>query len=172
VINTFLVRDPQKSVDLSFSCVYCTTTRSTVLFDMSKNSALSIQISTGDSRPIFKQIVDGVRMQIACGDLAVGVKLPSVRGLAMQLTVNPNTVAKAYNELTSQGLVESRQGLGLFVAAPRQMLSDAEQQKLLDEALASFINEVAYLDFSDQDVIAAVTDALHQLHAPKQSQGK
>jgi GntR family transcriptional regulator len=79
-----------------------------------------IQIATGDSRSISKQIVDAVRMKIATAEIAPGDQLPSVRGLAQQLTVNPNTVAKAYAELTAEGWVESRQGLGLYVATPRQ----------------------------------------------------
>ena len=55
-------------------------------------------------------------MKIATGELAPGDQLPSVRGLAQQLTINPNTVAKAYAELTAEGWLESRQGLGLYVA--------------------------------------------------------
>ncbi len=94
-----------------------------------------IQIVTGDARPIFKQIVDGIRMQIMTGQLQVGSKLPSVRGLSMQLTVNTNTVAKAYTELLSNGLVESRNGLGLFVIQPKQILSDQERQQRLEKAV-------------------------------------
>ena len=58
---------------------------------MARTQALMIQIATGDPRPISKQIVDAVRMKIATGDLEPGDQLPSVRGLAQQLTVNPNT---------------------------------------------------------------------------------
>ena len=82
-----------------------------------------IQIATGDPRPITRQIVDAVRMKIATGELDAGDQLPSVRGLAQQLMVNPNTVAKAYAELSAEGWLESRQGMGLYVAAPRQRLS-------------------------------------------------
>nr|WP_241493384.1 MULTISPECIES: GntR family transcriptional regulator [Kordiimonas] len=124
---------------------------------------LSIQIVTGDSRPIFKQIVDGIRMEVAKGSLPPGAKLPSVRGLAMQLMINANTVAKAYGELTALGLVEARQGLGLFVTEPRQLLSDEEQQKRLDAAVGAFINEVAYLSYDSEHIIKAVQDALTSL---------
>ena len=64
-----------------------------------------IFIATGDSRPIFRQIVDGLRMKIVSGELEPNTKLPSVRALAMQLMINPNTVAKAYGELTAEGEV-------------------------------------------------------------------
>ena len=130
---------------------------------MTKPAVLNIQITTGDTRPIFKQIVDGVRMQIARGELAVGAKLPSVRGLAMQLMVNANTVAKAYSELNTQGLVVSRQGLGLFVAPQRQLLSQEEQQHKLDAAVAAFVNDVAYLDYSSEQLSNAISEALQKL---------
>lgn len=134
---------------------------------MSKPTALDVQITTGDVRPIFKQIVDEIRMQIARGDLDVGAKLPSVRGLAMQLNVNANTVAKAYNELSSQGLVESRQGLGLFVAPQRQRLSQSEQRNKLNTAVANLVNEAAYLDFTEAEILAAVSSALGELDSYK-----
>ena len=81
---------------------------------MARTQALMIQIATGDPRPISKQIVDGIRMKVATGELELGMQLPSVRGLAQQLTINPNTVAKAYAALTAEGWLESRQGLGLM----------------------------------------------------------
>ncbi len=126
-------------------------------------SNVKIQIVTGDARPIFKQIVDGIRMEIARGELPVGTKLPSVRGLAMQLMINANTVAKAYGELTAQGLVEPRQGLGLFVSEPRQLLSEEEQKKRLHTAVDTFVNEVAYLEFKTEDILKEVQDALTKL---------
>lgn len=139
---------------------------------MTNISNVKIQIVTGDARPIFKQIVDGIRMEIARGELPVGAKLPSVRGLAMQLMINANTVAKAYGELTVQGLVESRQGLGLFVAEPRQMLSKKEQEKRLQTAVDGFVNEVAYLEFNTEEILEEVRKALTKLDsAPNTDDG-
>jgi len=130
---------------------------------MSQIGTVNIQIVTGDVRPIFKQIVDGIRMEIAHGNLATGAKLPSVRGLAMQLMINANTVAKAYGELTAQGLVEARQGLGLFVSEPRQLLSEEEQEKRLNTAVNAFVNDVAYLGYSDDQILGRIEDALTKL---------
>ncbi|MBU3003563.1 GntR family transcriptional regulator [Paraglaciecola arctica] len=137
---------------------------------MSDVKAVNINIAPGDTRPIFKQIVDGIRMQIACGNLPVGAKLPSVRGLAMQLTINANTVAKAYTELTNQGLVEARQGLGLFVSQPRQQLNIEEQRKRLGDAVQAFVNDVAYLDFSAEQITEKVSVALNQLATNKENE--
>lgn len=112
-----------------------------------------IQIATGDPRPIFRQIVDGLRRKVATGELVPGTRLPSVRGLAMQLTVNANTVAKAYAELTAEGLIESRTGVGVFVAEPRQRLSDDERERRLEEALQSFVGSVIALGFTPDEIV-------------------
>ncbi len=135
---------------------------------MARNQALMIEIATGDPRPISKQIVDGVRMKIATGELLLGVQLPSVRGLAMQLAINPNTVAKAYAELTAEGWLEARQGLGLFVAPPRQRLSHAEREKRFDEAVNRFVHDVIALDVSADEVLSRL-DLELQACAPKKT---
>jgi len=126
-----------------------------------------IQIVTGDARPIFKQIVDGIRMQIMTGQLPIGSKLPSVRGLSMQLTVNTNTVAKAYAELLSQGLVESRKGLGLFVIQHKQILNDQERQERLESAIDAMIVETIGLSFSDDEILQLIQIKLSKLHDKK-----
>ena len=130
---------------------------------MARTSPLMIQVATGDPRPIGRQIVDAVRMKIATGELTHGNQLPSVRGLAQQLMINPNTVAKAYAELTTEGWLESRQGTGLFVAAPRQRLSDAERDRRLDDAIGRFVNDVIPLGFAADEVQARVADAFELL---------
>lgn len=124
---------------------------------------LMLQVATGDPRPIGRQIVDAVRMKIATGELAHGDQLPSVRGLAQQLMVNPNTVAKAYAELATEGWLDARQGTGLFVAAPRQRLSDAERERRLDDAIGRFVNDVIPLGFPSDDVEARVAREFQQL---------
>lgn len=128
-----------------------------------KPKALNIEIVTGDSRPIFKQIVDGVRREMAKGRIVPGDLLPSYRGLAAQLTINPNTVAKAYSQLANDGIVDSRKGLGLFVAEPRQVLSKKEKQQRLAHAVDGFINDTISLGFSDDQILSEVERALTDL---------
>ena len=127
---------------------------------MSKSSVITIKVVTGDIRPIFKQIVDGIRLEIATGKLLPGSKLPSYRGLAMQLMINPNTVAKAYAELSNQGLIESKKGLGLFVSENRQMLSDDERSQKLAKAVDAFINEKVHLNYSDDEIVTVLKNKL------------
>jgi len=135
---------------------------------MSRRSPLLLTIAPGDPRPITRQIIDGVRRLIASGELPVGAALPSVRGLAQQLTINPNTVAKAYNELAAEGWLDSRPGLGLFVAPPRQVLSLEERERRLDEAVQRFVGEVIALDLPTGRVLDKVAGELSFL-TPKKS---
>ena len=135
---------------------------------MARTAPLMLQIVTGDPRPISRQIVDGVRMAIATAELVVGAQLPSVRGLAQQLGVNPNTVAKAYAELAAEGWLESRQGLGLFVAPPRPRLSREERDKRFDEAVRRFVHEVVALDLGSDAVLARL-DAELSAFVPRKS---
>ena len=135
---------------------------------MARTTPLMIQVATGDPRPIGKQIVDAVRMKIATGELDPGDQLPSVRGLAQQLTINPNTVAKAYAELAAEGWLESRQGVGLYVAPQRQRLSDTERERRLDDAIQRFLHEVVALDFPPDEVQARLHHEFLAL-APRKS---
>lgn len=130
---------------------------------MARIRPLMIQIATGDPRPITRQIIDAVRMKIATGALEHGDLLPSVRGLAQQLTINPNTVARAYAELTTEGWLLSRQGMGLFVAAPRQRLSDGERERRLTEAIDRFAHDVIPLGFPPEEVQQRVADEFQHL---------
>jgi len=86
--------------------------------------------------------------------------LPSVRGLAQQLSINPNTVAKAYAELVAEGWLHSRAGLGLFVAEQRQRLSDTECARRLDEAVDRFVSDVIGLGYPQQTVLDRVAAEL------------
>jgi GntR family transcriptional regulator len=135
---------------------------------MARTQPLMLQIATGDPRPISRQIVDGVRRAVATGELEPGAQLPSVRGLAVQLSINPNTVAKAYAELTAEGWLESRQGLGLFVAPPRQRLSHDERERRMDEAVSRFVHDVIALDYPADEAVARIDQELRLL-APRKS---
>lgn len=131
---------------------------------MARSKGLLLQIATGDPRPISRQIVDGVRLRIATGELQIGEALPSVRGLAQQLLINPNTVAKAYTELTAEGWLEARQGLGLFVAQPRQQrLSTAERKRRFDEAVQRFVGEVITLEMEPAEVQERLAEELAEI---------
>ncbi len=130
---------------------------------MSKTVPLFLSVSAADPRSITRQITDGIRMAIARGELPVGAQLPSVRGLAEQLTINPKTVARAYDDLAAEGWLNPRQGMGLFVAAPRQRLSKTERDRRLSLAIESFSAEVIGLDFPLQHILDRIGAKLNPL---------
>jgi GntR family transcriptional regulator len=134
-------------------------------------SAFQLNITTGASAPIYRQIVDQVRLAVATGDLPAGQAMPSVRSVAERLVVNVNTVVKAYGELVRDSVLESRQGLGFFVAKKRQLYSKAERLRRLRQALDAFIREAVILDFTDDEVRRAVDDKLAELDRAAKATG-
>jgi GntR family transcriptional regulator len=126
-------------------------------------SDFHVRITTGSGVPIYRQIVDQVRLAVATGALVAGDAVPSVRGLAERLLINFNTVAKAYGDLVRDGVLESLQGKGYFVAQKRQVYSKAERLRRLRQALDAFVREAVFLDFTDDEIRKAVDDKLAEL---------
>jgi GntR family transcriptional regulator len=111
-----------------------------------------INVQTGSQTPIFQQIIDGISLKIATGELPVGAKLPSVRGLATLLAINSKTVAKAYNILTLQQLVEAKSGLGLFVRFPQTQSIVSNREDKLSGAINTFIATTVSLNYSNDEL--------------------
>jgi GntR family transcriptional regulator len=122
-----------------------------------------ISITTGAGTPIYRQIVEQVRLGVATGSLAPGDAMPSVRSLAEQNVVNPNTVVKAYAELVRDGILESHHGKGFFVAEKRQVYSRAERLRRLRQALDTFVHEAVFLDFTADEIRQVVDEKLDDL---------
>jgi GntR family transcriptional regulator len=122
-----------------------------------------INITTGAGTPIYRQIVEQVRLGVATGTLAPGDAMPSVRSLAEQHVVNPNTVVKAYAELVRDGILESHHGKGFFVAEKRQVFSRAERLRRLRQALDTFVHEAVFLDFTADEIRQVVDEKLEDL---------
>lgn len=123
----------------------------------------SIQITTGSDVPIFRQIVSQIRASIASGTLSVGDGLPSVRGLAAELVINHNTVAKAYSQLVQDGVIESQQGRGYFVAKRREIYTKAERTRRVVAFIGPMISEAKMLGFEDEELAELVTKEIDKL---------
>ncbi|MEZ6123751.1 MAG: GntR family transcriptional regulator [Planctomycetaceae bacterium] len=108
---------------------------------------MQIRISQEDGTPVYQQLVTQIRMLVASGRLEEGQQLPPVRRLAEQLTINPNTVARAYRELESAGVVVSRRGSGVFVSDGTSPLSRKERNRLLKERIDALLAEAVQLNF-------------------------
>ena len=125
-------------------------------------SELTLNFSSGV--PIYKQIVQLLSGKILSGTLATGEKIPSIRDVTAELNVNPNTVAKAYRELELAGLIETRRGMGCFVAErddARHTLTGEEKRRHLDTLFASLVTSAGMFGISEQDV----SDYLTAKHA-------
>ena len=113
---------------------------------------LKLSIGTGSEVPIYKQITDQVRQGIATGRLAVGEQLPSVRALAEELVLNPNTVARSYADLAREGMLESRPGRGVFVIRKRRMFTREEGLRRLEPLVDGLIGEAMAMDFDREEL--------------------
>jgi GntR family transcriptional regulator len=126
-------------------------------------SSFHITITTGSGTPIYRQIIEQVKLGVATGTLVPSDAMPSVRSLAEQMLVNANTVVKAYAELVRDGVLESHHGKGFFVAEKRQVYSNAERLRRLRLAVDAFVHEAVFLDFTADEIRQAVDEKLADL---------
>lgn len=113
-----------------------------------------LRIREDSDSPIYQQIIDQIKAQIADGTLKKGERLPPVRELATDLGINVNTVYKAYKELETQGIVRMRVGFGVTIIAERQdRLKDGDKEKIIKEMVEHLRVEAYHLGFNDQDLI-------------------
>ena len=115
-----------------------------------------ISLNYRDSRPIYEQIKDGLRKLIVTGAMAPDEKLPSVRALATQLSINPNTIQRAYNELEGEGYIYSVPGKGSFASG--SMDADAARRKELLTRVRELVTEVRYLGVTDEELLAILKE--------------
>lgn len=127
-----------------------------------------LRLDTADPRPIWRQIDDGIRRAIALGALAPGDPIPSVRDLARELRVNPNTVARAFQALGDAGVVASRRGEGTFVADTQPARPRREVAAELADAAERFASTAVTLGATPKEAIAAAELALADLAARKE----
>jgi GntR family transcriptional regulator len=124
-----------------------------------------INITSGSPAPIFRQIIDQVRLAVMTGRLTAGQQLPSVRALAERLLVNPNTVARAYGELAREQIIETQAGKGVFIATPRQIYTKAERNRRLAPFIDATANEGISLGFQPDEIVEALKQRLMKLDA-------
>ena len=130
---------------------------------------MQLQISTQDGVPIYQQIVNQIRYLIAAGRLQPGEELTPIRVLADQLTINPNTVARAYLELERAGIVTKQHGSGTYVSEGRVPLPQREKNKILGRRVDALLAEARHLNVELADVIKLLRerDELMNEEAPK-----
>lgn len=115
---------------------------------------LSFSLDMSNGIPFYKQIILQVEMAIADGRLVTGDQLPTVRSLAVALSINPNTVARAYNELEIRGVVNTQQGSGTYIGDKRIEFTDVERERVIAELIRNFISNVAAYGFTIEEIIS------------------
>lgn len=129
---------------------------------------MQIHISANDGVPIYLQIVNQVKYLVASGRLAAGEELPAIRVLAEKLLINPNTVARAYRELETAGIVTKRRTTGTFVSDTGSPLARRERLRILSERADALLAEARQMKVDTEEII----DLIRQRDAAMQSAGK
>jgi GntR family transcriptional regulator len=115
--------------------------------------SVEIQIDTKSGVPFYRQIIEQVKFSIASGDLSSGDRLPTVRQLAVDLSINPNTVIRAYRELEIEGMLDTQQGSGTFVSDRLPDIDQLERQRMLDQILTDMLARASAYGFTLDEVL-------------------
>lgn len=114
-----------------------------------------------DNVPIYLQIKEFVYRQLVTGAWPPGEKLPSIRELAVKLSVNTNTAQRAMSELIDEGAIKTQRGLGNFVTEDTELIAGLKRH-LVESQLAEFVKMLRQLGLNDQDIVAAVKNHLEE----------
>ncbi len=114
---------------------------------------IKFQLDLKSGVPFYRQIIDQVKSAIATGSLDAGDRLPTVRQLSVDLSVNPNTVSRAYTELELTGLVETQMGSGTFVGRQKVEQDDVERRRLLEQLCQEMLSRASTHGFTLEDLL-------------------
>jgi GntR family transcriptional regulator len=118
--------------------------------------------------PVYRQIIDQVTGGMAAGALKPGDQLPTVRQVAVDLAINPNTVVRAYRELEIRGLLETQQGTGTFISRQKVKGDQVERQRRLNQLVGEFVARAGAGGFTIQDLL----EQLRDLQADQEKKGR
>lgn len=127
---------------------------------------MQIRIDNASGRAVYQQIIDQIKRDIALGRLLKDEKLSTVRQLAGQLAINPNTIAKAYRQLEQEGIIVTKPGTGAFVANLDSNLSRAVKRKVLSEELERIAVEAFHMQIDRQTLLEWFTNTAEKFNLP------
>ena len=129
---------------------------------------MRIRIDATSAAPLWRQIVHQVTLQILAGNVALGERLPTVRELASELRVNPNTIARAFQEMERSGIIETRRGLGTF-AREAAGQPDTHARRVIEHLIDDLVTEAVRLGVSPGEVADAFAERMERLRSPAPS---
>lgn len=121
-------------------------------------TAFQFRIDDHSGVPLYRQIIDQVLIAIAAGTLPPGAQLPTVRQVAVDLSVNPNTVMRAYRELEIRGILDTQQGTGTFITPQQVPRDEIERRRRLDQLAGEFVARAAGEGFALDEIIECLKD--------------
>ncbi|MDD3059092.1 MAG: GntR family transcriptional regulator [Sphaerochaeta sp.] len=119
---------------------------------------LDFSLDAKSGVPFYKQIILQVEMAIADGRLEKGAQLPTVRSLAVDLSINPNTVARAYAEMEIRNIVVTQQGSGTFISDKKISIDAIERERILSQISKEFLTKAASYGFSFEEILQTISD--------------
>lgn len=126
----------------------------------SRNGAFQFSLDLHSGVPVYRQLIDQVRGGVASGSLVAGDQLPTVRQLAVDLAINPNTVMRAYRELELRGFLETHQGTGTFISDKKPEKNTAGRERQLNQMAGEFAARAGAAGFTLEDLIDRLRDLL------------
>jgi GntR family transcriptional regulator len=120
--------------------------------------AFAFKLDGHSGVPVYRQLIDQVQAAIASGVLTTGEQLPTVRQVAVDLTINPNTVSRAYREMEIRGLLDTQQGTGTFIADHKVEFSKDERERKLNQLVGEFVSRAGASGFTLKQLIKTLKD--------------
>src|ERR1043166_8225580 len=123
-----------------------------------RKKAFGFQLDLNSGVPAYRQIIDQVTGGLAAGTLSSGEQLPTVRQVAVDLSINPNTVMRAYRELEIRGVLETQQGMGTFVSQKKVKRDDVERRRQLNQLVSEFVSRAGAAGYTVGDLLEQLRD--------------
>ena len=123
---------------------------------------LAFRLDLRSGVPVYRQLIDQVMAGKASGSLQPGDQLPTVRQVAVDLSINPNTVARAYREMEIRGVLETQQGTGTFVSHQKVERSKVERERRLNQIVGEFVARAGAEGFTVQDLLERIHDGRNE----------
>jgi GntR family transcriptional regulator len=121
-------------------------------------ASFAFRLDSHSGVPVYRQIIDQVQAAISAGILAVGDQLPTVRQVAVDLVINPNTVSRAYREMEIRGTVDTQQGSGTFIADKKIEYAKGERERQLGQLVGEFVSRAGSAGFTVEQLVKALRE--------------
>ena len=123
-----------------------------------RGRAFEFRLDLRSGVPVYRQLIDQVTGGMAAGTLAAGHQLPTVRQVAVDLSINPNTVMRAYRELEIRGVLETQQGTGTFIGQQKVKRDEVERQRQLGQLVGEFVSRAGAAGFTIEELLEQLND--------------